>query len=75
LVIGESDALSAELFAIEPVFGFQIFNHGLLVPIHPAGEEGENKPQVEIPHIPGLALGEPDQNWATRAHTGIVNVP
>ena len=34
LVIGESDALSAELFAIDLVFGLQRINHGLVFTQH-----------------------------------------
>ncbi len=43
LVVIEEDASLAELFLEYPIFGTQVFDHVLLLAIHPAGQDYEQK--------------------------------
>lgn len=54
LVLGKSDSFTTALLTID--FGFQIFDQRSLATVDPNGEKGQDKLEVEILYISGLAL-------------------
>ena len=60
--VGKTDSLFTEFLFVDFVFGFEVVNQRLLAAIDPVGKEGEEKLEMQILHIRGLAFGKCIEN-------------